>query len=67
MYTRTSSGPNESVNDPPLAVTVCCPSRLRSTRSPSAGTLIDAPAALRLAFTAMTYTAPLCSRAPAFT
>ena len=67
MYTCTSSGPNESVKDPPLAVTVLWPSRLRSTRSPSAGTLIDAVDGLRLAFTAITYTAPLCSRAPAFT
>src|SRR5205823_14245032 len=48
-YTRTSSGPKPSVNDPPAAVTVCSPSTLRRTRSASAGTGIVAVVDARLA------------------
>ena len=36
---RTSSGSNESVNEPAFAVTAWLPSRLRRVRLPTAGTV----------------------------
>ena len=46
---RTSSGSNESVNEPAFAVTAWLPSRLRRVRLPTAGTVIVALAEARLA------------------